>query len=114
MEYIKFLLDNENYTDETVEKIFEMYFRGSKNIITPNAVRFTSLMTRSRIAMFEITTNEKETLYGITSLCYDRTTKEIQRIDLNKLVDTYGDAIKYINGITLHTIDTGDLYGRKI
>ena len=87
--------------------IFERYFNGEKNFITPYVFGYKSVKCDDEIVVFELSEGEglyEEHIVGCTSLLFDPQTKEICRIELSQAFSTRAEARNYVKNLSADEI----------
>lgn len=96
-----------------IEKIFDFYFDGGKNIITPNTYEFGYKRFGGEFLLYEkseggICSHE---LLGLSFLVLDSEDMSIQQIGLSKPFDNEDDMNDYLESIDVSTFKNAKRYG---
>lgn len=98
----------------SIREVFDRYFNGEKNFMTPKVYGYDQIFVRNGIVFVEKSKNVENTLYGVTTLFYNKYEKTVNRIDLSKSFGSAKDALKYIHSITNSMVEKADLYGETM
>lgn len=84
-----------------IEKIFDFYYNGAKNIITPNTYEFGYKRFGGEFLLYEKSEGGlcSHEMLGLTFLVLDCEDMSIQRIDLSKPFDNEDDMNDYLESI---------------
>ena len=96
----------------SVRKIFDKYFNGSKNFITPNVYEYGERKFGDYFLFYEKSRGEGfngEDLFAITFLIMNK--GAVRRIDLSKCFNSKKEVDDYLKSITSKDITFADKYG---
>ena len=94
--------------------IFEKYFNGETNLITPHAYQFDLKTFGDEMLLIEKSIGEgiyNDKLYAVTCLVYDIHSQLVQRIDLCECFYSKEELEDYIESITEEKFDKAIRYG---
>lgn len=98
--------------DNRIKYIFEKYYNGEKNFVTPRVYGYTLYRYDSEnLVLFEKSTNTERTIYGASALHYNPVTSNCQKIELSKCFSTSQEVNKYINKLTPNDFEEALIYG---
>ena len=98
--------------DNSIKYIFEKYYNGEKNFVTPRVYGYTLYRYDSEnLVLFEKSTNTERTIYGASALLYNPVTSNCQKIELSKCFSTSQEVNKYINKLTPNDFEKALIYG---
>lgn len=95
-----------------IEHIFDIYYNGEKNIITPKVYGYDlKKITYDYYVLFEKSEGELfgKPLYGCSTLLYNETRKTMMKIDLSKAFGTKEELDKYISAVDFEMVYGADL-----
>jgi hypothetical protein len=98
----------------TIKEIFNMYYNGEKNFMTPKVYGYSYKKFGDEILLFEKSEGEGisgEPLYGASALVYNTVTNEVQKIDLSQPKHSRADIEAHIKSITREQFQQADRYG---
>lgn len=97
-----------------VKRIFNQYFNGAKNFITPNIIGFDYIDFGDEYLAIEKSEGEGlfgTWLYGVSCLAVTKSTLEVQQIDISKAFTDLSKAEEYIKSINLDMFKNADRFG---
>lgn len=99
----------------TEKLIFEKYFNGDNNFITPIVIGYTHKKFGSYTLIIEKSTGEflDKDIYACTVLILNSINRTVNRIDLSKSFETINDLNKYIESIDASMVANARQYGEK-
>ena len=98
--------------DKAIEHIFNEYYNGEKNFVTPRVYGYSVYYYDSEnIVLFEKSTNSERTLYGASALHYNPVTSNCQKIELSECFGTSQEVNKYISKLTNTDFEGALTYG---
>ena len=101
----------------SIRNIFDKYFNGQKNFITPIILEYDKKRVNNKFyLLFEYSKGhgiDGNIIYGLTVLLYNNSTYEVQRIDLCKCSKKFDDLKEYTNRLNMTSIEGSNIYGLK-
>ena len=98
-----------------IEHIFNTYFNGETNFVTPNIYDYDYKSFGDKILLIEKSKGEgfisNKTIFGCTTLIYTPKTKEVQRIDLSQCFYSKKEIDEYIKRIDNTLFNNAQTYG---
>lgn len=97
-----------------VREIFDNYYNGDKNFMTPNVYGYAKKKFGKEYLVFEKSQGEglfDSPLYGCSTLVHNPETGETQKIELSECFDDPRYVEVHINGITKSKFENADRYG---
>lgn len=92
--------------------IFNQYFEGDLNFVTPNVYGYGSYKyDKENVVVFEKSSNDKGTLYGASALLYNPNTHICKRIDLSQCFPTDSSLDDYIKHLNKEDFEEAYIYG---
>lgn len=98
-----------------IEHIFNTYFEGETNFVTPNVYEYEYKKFNDKILLIEKSYGQgfisKNKIFGCTTLIYTPKTNDVQRIDLSQCFYSKQEINTYIKNINSDTINNAIVYG---
>lgn len=94
--------------------IFEKYFNGAKNFITPHVHGYRSVECDGEVVVFELSDGIGlfgDVIFGCSALLFKPQSNEICRIELSESFSKSEDALNYINNLSDDEIRAAGRYG---
>lgn len=96
----------------TVKYIFDEYFNGNKNFMTPKTIGCSQKKYNRGTLIFQKQKNYEETLFGVSILLVIG--NEVSRTQLSKAFGNENEAIAYIKSIQNEDVEATEIYDTKI
>ena len=98
-----------------IEHIFNTYFNGETNFVTPNIYDYDYKSFGDKILLIEKSKGKgfisNQTIFGCTTLIYIPKKNSVQRIDLSQCFYSKQEINTYIKNINSNTINNATVYG---
>jgi hypothetical protein len=101
-------------TNSEIKEIFNQYFDGDLNFITPNVYGYGVYhYDKDNLVVFEKSTNDTRTLYGASALLFNPNTNICKRIDLGQCFPSNESLNRYIDRLTKFDFEEAHSYGES-
>ena len=95
----------------TIRYIFQEYFNGAKNFMTPEIIGYNQKMYSRGTLIFQRQKNYEETLFGVSILLVIG--NEVSRTKLSKAFENENEALQYISSIQNEDVEATEIYDTK-
>ena len=94
--------------------IFDRYFNGEKNFMTPNVIGYSSIKMDNEYLVVEFSEGRgifDTYLFGVSCLVFNPQTRETQKINLSKAFKSANECKEYVKSISLADFQEAGRYG---